>query len=209
MADGGRDGNLLGRSDRRPLAAANRAYCAFLHLRRVIGGSRMSTPTHHHKNPQPQVRPAPLAGIRVLDLSRVLAGPWCTQTMADLGAEVWKIEAPGQGDDTRSWLPPDLDGESTYFMCTNRSKQSMAVNFKHPEGQALLRQLAQQADVLVENYRLGALEKFGLDYDTLSALNPRLIYCSISGYGRTGPRASEPGYDFVIQAESGLMSITV
>ncbi|MCC2597095.1 CoA transferase [Pusillimonas sp. MFBS29] len=155
-----------------------------------------------------QVRQQPLAGIRVLDLSRVLAGPWCTQTMADLGAEVWKIEAPGQGDDTRTWLPPELDGESTYFMCTNRSKQSMAVDFKRPEGQALLRQLALQADVLVENYRLGALARFGLDYETLSALNPRLIYCSISGYGRTGPRASEPGYDFVIQAESGLMSIT-
>jgi crotonobetainyl-CoA:carnitine CoA-transferase CaiB-like acyl-CoA transferase len=156
----------------------------------------------------PQADQAPLHGVRVLDLSRVLAGPWCTQTLADLGAEVWKIEAPGQGDDTRTWSPPDLDGESTYFMCTNRSKQSMAVNFKHPEGQALLRRLALEADVLVENYRLGALEKFGLDYETLSRLNPRLIYCSISGYGRTGPRAAEPGYDFVIQAESGLMSIT-
>ena len=151
---------------------------------------------------------APLEGIRVLDLSRVLAGPWCTQTLADLGAEVWKIEAPGQGDDTRSWLPPDLDGESTYFMCANRSKQSVAINLKHSEGQALVRRLAQEADILVENYRLGTLAKFVLDYETLAVLNPRLIYCSISGYGRTGPRAAEPGYDFVIQAESGLMAIT-
>lgn len=150
----------------------------------------------------------PLAGVRVLDLSRVLAGPWCTQTLADLGADVWKIEAPGQGDDTRGWTPPDLDGESTYFMCTNRSKRSLAVDLRHPEGRALVSRLALQADVLVENYRLGALAKFGLDYDTLSQAHPGLIYCSISGYGRTGPRAAEPGYDFVIQAESGLMSIT-
>ncbi len=150
----------------------------------------------------------PLAGVRVLDLSRVLAGPWCTQTLADLGADVWKIEAPGQGDDTRGWTPPDVDGESTYFMCTNRSKRSLAIDLRHPEGRALARRLALQADVLVENYRLGALARFGLDYDTLSQAHPDLIYCSISGYGRTGPRAAEPGYDFVIQAESGLMSIT-
>jgi crotonobetainyl-CoA:carnitine CoA-transferase CaiB-like acyl-CoA transferase len=150
----------------------------------------------------------PLAGVRVLDLSRVLAGPWCTQTLADLGADVWKIEAPGHGDDTRGWTPPDVDGESTYFMCTNRSKRSLAIDLRHPEGRALARRLALQADVLVENYRLGALARFGLDYDTLSQAHPGLIYCSISGYGRTGPRAAEPGYDFVIQAESGLMSIT-
>lgn len=150
----------------------------------------------------------PLAGIRVLDLSRVLAGPWCTQTLADLGAEVWKIEAPGQGDDTRSWSPPDVGGESTYFLCANRSKESVAVNLKHPEGQRIVRELARQADVLVENYRLGALEAFGLGYEDLAAINPGLVYCSISGYGRSGPRAAEPGYDFVIQAESGLMSIT-
>lgn len=149
-----------------------------------------------------------LHGIRVLDLSRVLAGPWCTQTLADLGAEVWKVEAPVHGDDTRSWLPPERDGESTYFMCANRSKQSLAINLKLPEGQALIRSLAEQADVLVENYRLGTLERFGLGYEDLAQINPRLIYCSISGYGRTGPRAGEPGYDFIIQAESGLMSIT-
>ncbi|CAP43634.1 CaiB/BaiF CoA transferase family protein [Bordetella petrii] len=160
----------------------------------------MSAPGHSN--------PLPLAGVRVLDLSRVLAGPWCTQTLADLGADVWKIEAPGRGDDTRSWTPPDVGGESTYFMCANRSKRSLAVDLRHPEGRALVQRLAAQADVLVENYRLGALAKFGLDYDTLSRAHPRLIYCSISGYGRTGPRAAEPGYDFVIQAESGLMSIT-
>lgn len=150
----------------------------------------------------------PLAGVRVLDLSRVLAGPWCTQTLADLGAEVWKVEAPGSGDDTRGWTPPDLSGESTYFMCANRSKRSIAINLRDPQGQALARRLAQHADILVENYRTGALRRYGLDYQTLSTVNPALIYCSISGYGRIGPRAAEPGYDFVIQAESGLMSIT-
>lgn len=149
-----------------------------------------------------------LSGIKVLDLSRVLAGPWCTQTLADLGAEVWKIEMPGSGDDTRSWLPPDVDGESTYFMCANRSKQSIAINLARPEGQALIRALAAEADVLVENFKLDGLNKYGLDYESLRSVNPRLVYCSISGYGRTGPRAAEPGYDFVIQAESGLMSIT-
>lgn len=150
----------------------------------------------------------PLAGVRVLDLSRVLAGPWCTQTLADLGAEVWKVEAPGSGDDTRGWTPPDLSGESTYFMCANRSKRSIAINLRDPQGQALARRLVQHADILVENYRTGALRRYGLDYQTLSTVNPALIYCSISGYGRIGPRAAEPGYDFVIQAESGLMSIT-
>lgn len=150
----------------------------------------------------------PLEGIKVLDLSRILAGPWCTQTLADLGAEVWKIEAPGAGDDTRGWMPPELDGESTYFMCCNRSKKSVAVDLKTEEGQAAVRRLAEEADVLVENFRLGALERYGLGADALVALNPRLIYCSISGYGRTGARATEAGYDFVMQAESGLMSIT-
>lgn len=150
----------------------------------------------------------PLNGIRVLDLSRILAGPWSTQTLADLGADVWKVEMPGRGDDTRSWLPPELNNESTYFMCTNRSKKSIAIDLKTETGQNLVQRLAAKADILVENYRLGTLDKFGLDYDTLAKINPRLIYCSISGYGRTGLRAAEPGYDFVIQAESGLMSIT-
>lgn len=149
-----------------------------------------------------------LEGVKVLDLSRVLAGPWCTQTLADLGAEVWKIEEPIKGDDTRSWMPPEINGESTYFLCCNRSKESVAIDIKDPAGQAVVRRLAEKADVLVENFRKGALERFGLGYEQLAAVNPRLVYCSISGYGRTGSRAEEAGYDFAIQAESGLMAIT-
>jgi len=150
----------------------------------------------------------PLDGIKVLDLSRILAGPWCTQTLADLGAEVWKIEEAKAGDDTRGWMPPEIGGESTYFQCCNRSKLSVAIDLRQPEGQELVVRLAEQADVLVENFRKGALERFGLGYEQLRARNKRLIYCSISGYGRTGPRADEAGYDFAIQAESGLMAIT-
>ncbi|ESR26836.1 CaiB/BaiF CoA transferase family protein [Lutibaculum baratangense] len=150
----------------------------------------------------------PLDGIKILDLSRVLAGPWCTQTLADLGAAVWKIEAPGSGDDTRSWTPPDIDGESTYFMCCNRSKKSVAIDLKSAKGKVAILKMAREADVLVENFRLGALDRLGFGYEELSKLNPGLVYCSISGYGRTGPRAAEAGYDFAIQAESGLMAIT-
>ena len=154
-----------------------------------------------------------LAGVKVLDLSRVLAGPWCTQTLADLGAEVIKIEAP-QGDDTRSWGPPFLpgtgaaDGLSAYFCCLNRNKQSVVVDLKNPDDLALIYRLAQWADVVVQNYRTGTDVALGVDYPTLAALNPRLIYCSISGYGRTGPYAAQAGYDFIIQAETGLMAIT-
>ena len=150
----------------------------------------------------------PLDGIRVLDLSRVLAGPWVTMTLGDLGAEVWKIENPVEGDETRTWTPPAYHGTSTYYLSANRNKASLALDFKTEAGQAILRDLAQRADVVVENYLTGALAKYGLDYATLSALNPRLIYCSISGYGRTGPMAARAGYDFLIQAESGLMAIT-
>lgn len=150
----------------------------------------------------------PLDGIRVLDLSRVLAGPWCTQTLADLGAEVWKIEEPTRGDDTRGWRPPEIGGESTYFLCCNRSKKSVAIDLRTEAGRETVRALAMQADILVENFRLGALDRMGLGAEALCALNPRLIYCSVSGYGRTGPRAAEAGYDFVVQAESGLMAIT-
>lgn len=150
----------------------------------------------------------PLDGIKVLDLSRVLAGPTAAQTLADLGAEVWKIEVPGKGDDTRGWRPPEIGGESTYFMAANRSKKSVTVDFKSEEGLANVLALAAEADVVVENFRLGALDRMGLGYEAISKINPRIIYCSVSGYGRTGPRAAEPGYDFVIQAESGLMSIT-
>lgn len=149
-----------------------------------------------------------LDGIVVLDLSRVLAGPWCTQTLGDLGAEVWKIEPPQGGDDTRSWMPPEIDGDSTYFLCCNRNKKSVTLDLKTDEGRRAAVALAARADVMIENFKLGTLERFGLGFEQLRATNPGLIYCSISGYGRSGPRAAEPGYDFSIQAESGLMSIT-
>lgn len=153
-------------------------------------------------------RAPPLDGIRVLDLSRVLAGPSCTQTLADLGAEVWKIEPPERGDDTRGWLPPEIGGESTYFLCCNRSKKSVALDLKTEEGRKAAKALAGKADILVENFRQGALAAYGLDPETLHAAHPRLIYCSISGYGRTGSRSGDGGYDFTIQAESGLMAVT-
>lgn len=155
--------------------------------------------------------PAALQGIKVLDLSRVLAGPWATQMLGDLGAEVLKIEQPGQGDDTRRWGGPALDdgsGDSAYFLCANRNKRSLAIDLAKPEGAALIRRLVQQSDVLVENFRVGGLAKYGLDYATLSALNPRLVYCSITGFGQTGRYADKGGYDFLIQAMGGLMSIT-
>jgi crotonobetainyl-CoA:carnitine CoA-transferase CaiB-like acyl-CoA transferase len=150
----------------------------------------------------------PLDGIKVLDLSRVLAGPWCTQTLADLGAEVWKIEEPKHGDDTRGWRPPELHGQSTYYLCCNRSKLSVSVDLKTEEGRDIVKRLAARADILIENFRKGALDRYGLGYEQLARDCPRLIYCSISGYGRTGPRTEEAGYDFAIQAESGLMAIT-
>ncbi|VWB38605.1 CoA transferase [Burkholderia lata] len=160
-------------------------------------------------------RPKPLAGINVLDLSRILAGPWCTQNLADLGADVTKIERPGTGDDTRTWGPPflhDGDGratsESAYYLCTNRGKRSVAIDIASPEGAALIRSLAEQADVLVENFKVGGLAKYGLDYPSLAAVNPRLVYCSITGFGQTGPLAHRAGYDFLIQGMGGLMSFT-
>lgn len=156
-----------------------------------------------------------LQGIRVLDLSRVLAGPWCGQILADLGAEVIKIERPQVGDDTRMWGPPwmpDQQGnatcESGYFQCANRNKYSVAVDISSTQGQEIIREIAKTADVVIENYKAGSLLKYGLDYATLSALNPQLVYCSITGFGQDGPRAEEPGYDFIIQGMSGLMSIT-
>lgn len=153
-------------------------------------------------------RPGPLAGMRVLDLSRVLAGPWCTMVLADLGAEVIKIENPDGGDDTRHWGPPYAGGESAYYLCTNRNKQSVSVDLRTVEGQRIVRSLVATSDILVENYKLGGLDRFGLDYPTLSAEFPSLIYCSVSGYGRESPVAARPGYDYVIQAEAGLMSVT-
>ncbi|MBA6413446.1 CoA transferase [Parahaliea sp. F7430] len=156
-----------------------------------------------------------LSNLRVLDLSRILAGPWASQILADLGAEVIKIERPGSGDDTRSWGPPymkDSSGnetaESAYFLCTNRGKQSVCIDMKSAEGQATLRELVRHCDVLIENFKVGDMARYGLDYETLAALNPRLVYCSITGFGQTGPLSKRPGYDFLVQAMGGLMSVT-
>ena len=137
---------------------------------------------------------APLDGITVLDLTRVLSGPYCTMLLADMGARVIKIEQPGKGDDTRAWGPPFLEGESAYFLSINRNKESVTLDFKHPEGRRLLEQLISKSDVVVENFRPGTLAKLGLDYQALASRHPRLIYCSISGFGQTGPRAKEAGY---------------
>ena len=150
----------------------------------------------------------PLSGITVLDLTRVLSGPYCTMLLADMGARVLKIEQPGKGDDTRAWGPPFIDGESAYFLSINRNKESVTLDFKKPEARAILDRLIAQSDVLVENFRPGTLSKIGLDYTALAPVHPKLVYCSISGFGQTGPRSPEPGYDAVIQAEGGLMSIT-
>ncbi|MEX2453286.1 MAG: CaiB/BaiF CoA-transferase family protein [Rhodospirillaceae bacterium] len=157
----------------------------------------------------------PLDHIRVLDLSRILAGPWAGQTFADLGAEVIKIERPGKGDDTRSWGPPfmaDRNGNETdtaaYFLAANRGKKSVTVDINRPEGQEIVRALAAKSDVLIENYKVGGLAKYGLDYGSLRPVNPRLVYCSITGFGQTGPYSKRAGYDFLIQAMGGLMSVT-
>lgn len=149
----------------------------------------------------------PLQGIRVLDLSRVLAGPYCTMVLGDLGADVIKVEPP-EGDETRGWGPPFAGGESAYYLCVNRNKRDIVINLKTDEGKKILRDLALQSDVFVENFRPGALGKFGLDYETLHELNRQLIYCSITGFGQTGSMKDKPGYDFMIQALGGLMSIT-
>ena len=153
----------------------------------------------------------PLAGIKVLDLSRVLAGPWCSQILGDLGAEIIKVEQPGQGDDTRRWGPPFLDdgsGDSAYYLCANRNKRSIAVNIANPQGAELIRRFAAEADVVLENFRVGGLTKYGLDYDSVKAINPSVVYCSITGFGQDGPDKDRGGYDFLIQGMSGLMSVT-
>jgi crotonobetainyl-CoA:carnitine CoA-transferase CaiB-like acyl-CoA transferase len=183
--------------------------------------SLSSAPSAHTEVPDD--RPRPLAGIKVLDLSRVLAGPWAGQMLADYGADVIKIERPGVGDDTRTWGPPwwapaaSAPGAepapasvrtAAYFMCANRGKRSLAIDLATPDGAAQVRELATQADVLLENYKVGQLAKYGLDAASLLALNPGLVYCSITGYGQTGPLSHKAGYDFAIQAEGGLMSIT-
>ncbi|HZN26883.1 MAG TPA: CaiB/BaiF CoA-transferase family protein [Burkholderiales bacterium] len=160
-------------------------------------------------------RRSPLSGIRVLDMSRILAGPWVGQLLADLGAEVIKVERPGTGDDTRAWGPPflkDRDGkdtaESAYYLCTNRGKKSVTLDISKPDGQAIARELADASDILLENYKVGDLERYGLAYEHLSTRNPKLIYCSITGFGQTGPYRDRAGYDFMIQGMGGLMSFT-
>ncbi|WP_297800837.1 CaiB/BaiF CoA-transferase family protein [uncultured Brevundimonas sp.] len=165
--------------------------------------------TSHHPRSN-----GPLHGVKVLDLSRVLAGPWATQTLADMGAEVIKVERPDVGDDTRQWGPPFTTtkdggrGDAAYFMCANRGKKSVELDMASPEGADTIRKLALECDVVVENFKVGGLKKYGLDYDSLSAINPRLVYCSITGFGQTGPDAHRAGYDYMIQAMGGLMSVT-
>ncbi len=156
-----------------------------------------------------------LAGVRVLDLSRILAGPWCAQNLADLGAEVIKVERPGAGDDTRSWGPPWLPGadgqpsrDATYFAGANRGKQSVTLDIASPQGQEIVRELAARSQIVLENYKVGDLKRYGLDYESLKAINPSIVYCSITGYGQTGPSAHKPGYDFIFQGLGGLMSVT-
>lgn len=158
--------------------------------------------------------PAALSHITVLDLSRVLAGPWCAQILADLGADVIKVENPDGGDDTRRWGPPFLktedghDADAAYYLCANRNKRSIAVNLRTEEGRSIIRDLAAQSDVVIENYKTGGLKKYGLDYESLKAVREDLVYCSITGFGQTGPLSAQPGYDFLIQAMGGLMSVT-
>ena len=160
-------------------------------------------------------KPGALDHLKVLDLSRVLAGPYCAQMLADLGADVIKVERPGEGDDTRKWGPPFMpdangnpSGHATYYHCTNRNKRAITVDLAKPDGQAIIKQLAAQSDILVENFKVGGLAHYGLDYESLATLNPRLIYCSVTGFGQTGPYAKRAGYDLMIQAMSGMMSIT-
>ena len=159
--------------------------------------------------------PGALSHVRVLDLSRILAGPWAGQMLADLGADVIKVERPGAGDDTRGWGPPWLKDEqgadtsvAAYYLCANRNKRSITIDITQAEGQALVRRLAAESDVVLENFKVGGLAQYGLDYDSLKAVNPRLVYCSITGFGQDGPYAPRAGYDFLIQGMGGLMSIT-
>ncbi|HEX7693911.1 MAG TPA: CaiB/BaiF CoA-transferase family protein, partial [Sphingomonas sp.] len=156
--------------------------------------------------------PAPLAGLKVIELARILAGPWAGQTLADLGAEVIKVESP-EGDDTRKWGPPFVENpdgthDAAYFHATNRGKRSVALDFRTPEGQAAVREMIADADVVIENFKVGGLAKYGLDFASLAAINPRLVYCSITGFGQDGPYAHRAGYDFIIQGMSGIMDLT-
>jgi len=157
---------------------------------------------------------APLAGLKVLELARILAGPWIGQTLADLGADVLKVERPGTGDDTRTWGPPFVEGQdghhlsAAYFHACNRGKRSIAIDFESEDGRAQVRELARHADIVVENFKVGGLKKYGLDYESLKAINPRLIYCSVTGFGQNGPYADRAGYDFMVQAMGGIMDLT-
>src|SRR5712672_285255 len=158
--------------------------------------------------------PGPLAGVRVLELARILAGPWAGQILADLGADVVKVERKGTGDDTRSWGPPFVEAAdggnlgAAYFHCTNRGKRSIELDFEPEDGRRIVRKLAARSDILIENFKVGGLAKFGLDYTSLSAVNPRLIYCSVTGFGQTGPYAPRAGYDLMVQGMGGIMDIT-
>lgn len=152
--------------------------------------------------------PGALSNIKVLDLSRILAGPYCSMILGDLGAEVIKIESPETGDDTRRWGPPFKNGVSAYYLCTNRNKKSVTIDLKSSVGLQQIKELAQEADVIINNFKVGTMERFGLDYEVLAKINPQIIYCSITGFGESGPYKNMPGYDFIIQAMSGLMSIT-
>src|SRR5579872_4490572 len=157
---------------------------------------------------EPAPLPAPLGGVKVLDLTRVVSGPFATMQLGDLGADVVKIEEPREGDEARRFGPPFQGGESAYFLSVNRNKRSCVIDLKAPAGAELVRRLATAADVVVENFRPGTLERLGLGYETLSAANPRLILCSVTGFGRSGPDAARPGYDLIVQGESGLMDVT-
>ena len=170
------------------------------------------TTTRSRAKPTPRARAAraarpPLHGVRVIDLTRVLAGPFCSMSLGDMGAEVIKVEEPGKGDDTRGW-PPFVSGEATYFLSVNRNKKSLTLNMKAPAGQAILRRLIARSDVVLENFRPGTMERLGFGYAGLRKLNPRLVYCSISGFGESGPESSRPGYDLIVQGESGIMDLT-
>ncbi len=150
----------------------------------------------------------PLSGVRVLDLSRVLAGPYCSMMLGDLGADVIKVERPRVGDETREWGPPEAGGEAAYYLCVNRNKRSITIDLKQPEGQEIVKKLAKRSDILLENYKVGTLQRFGLGYDDIKEINPGIIYCSITGFGQYGPYKDRPGYDFIIQGMGGIMSIT-
>ena len=184
-------------------SAQNQAFALLLHRCFIFLDNSMTTPL------------APLDGIKVLDLSRVLAGPWCAQMLGDLGADVIKVERPGVGDDTRLWGPPflrddagNLTNQAAYYAACNRNKRSITIDMATAEGQALIRQLAVESDILVENFKVGGLKAYGLDYESLKQVNPRLIYCSITGFGHSGPYAERAGYDLMVQAMSGMMNIT-